>query len=47
MSSWLSKMDGYLKPLKLNCRTLAFTSYKPFLKNKKRPEIILLGSFSA
>ena len=29
------QVEGYQKMLKLNCRSLAFTSYKAFLKNKK------------
>ena len=32
---------------KLNCRPLAFTSYKAFLKNKKRSGTSLPASFSA
>ena len=31
--------------LKLSCRPLAFTSYKTFLKNKKRPRTSLPTSF--
>ena len=29
-------VEGYRNILKLSCRPLAFTSYKAFLKNKKR-----------
>ena len=30
------KVEGFRNMLKLSCRPLAFTSYKAFLKNKKR-----------
>ena len=30
------QVEGYRNVLKLSCRPLAFTSHKPFLKNKKR-----------
>ena len=33
--------------LKLSCRPIDFTSYKAFLKHKKRPETSLPASFSA
>ena len=33
--------------MKLSCRPLAFTSYKPFLKNKSRAGTSLPASFSA
>ena len=32
----ICQFEGYLKIMKLTCRPLAFTSYKAFLKNKKR-----------
>ena len=39
--------EDYRKWLKLNCRPFAFTSYKTFLKSKKRSENSLPVSFSA
>ena len=42
LSSW-----DYRKWLKLSCRPFAFTSYKAFLKNKKRSGTSLPASFSA
>ena len=41
------QVKGYWNVLKLSCRPLAFTSYKAFLKNKKRSATNLPGSFSA
>ena len=41
------EVGGYQNILKLTCRPLVFTSYKAFLKNKKRSGTILLGLFSA
>ena len=38
--------EDYCSILKLSCRSLAFTSYKAFLKNKKRSETSLPASFS-
>ena len=43
----VSQVEGHRNILKLNCRPLAFTSSKAFLKNKKRSGTILLVSFSA
>ena len=40
-------VEGYRKILKLRCRPLAFSSYKAFSKNKKRPGTSLSASFSA
>ena len=40
-------VNGYLKILKLSCKPLPVTSYKTFLKNKKRSGTSLLASFSA
>ena len=39
--------DIYLKILKLSCKPLPSTSYKAFLKNKKRSGTSLPASFSA
>ena len=39
--------DGYRNILKVNCKTLAFTSCKAFLTNKERFETRLPASFSA
>ena len=39
--------EDYRSILKLSCRPLAFTSYKAFLKNKKRSGTRLSASFSA
>ena len=41
------QVEGYRNILKLSCRPLAFTSYKAFLKNKKRSGTSLPASFSA
>ena len=41
------QVEDYYRILKLNCRPLAFTSYKVFLKNKKRVGTSLPNSFSA
>ena len=41
------KVENYRNILKLNRRRHAFTSYKAFLKNKKRFVTSLLASFSA
>ena len=43
MSSW--GLSRYI--LKLSCRTLVITTYKAFLKNKKRSGTSLSASFSA
>ena len=43
----ICQVEGYRNILKLNCRPLATTTYKAFLKNKMRSETSLLGSFSA
>ena len=43
--SW--QVDDHRNILKQICRPLAFTSYKAFLKNKKRPGTGLSASFSA
>ena len=37
---------GLLKYIKLSCRPLTFTSFKTFLKNKKRSRTSLSASFS-
>ena len=39
--------EGYQNILTLSCRPLAFTSYRAFLKNKKRSRTSLPASFSA
>ena len=41
------QVEEYRKWLKLRCRPLAFTSYKAFIKNKKRSRTSLPTSFSA
>ena len=41
------QVEDYRNWLKLSCRPLAFTSYKAFLRNKKRSGTSLLASFSA
>ena len=41
---WIN-IVGYRNILKLSCRPLAFTSFKVFLKNKKRYETSLPVSF--
>ena len=38
---------GYRNIYKLSCRSVTFTPYKGFSKNKKRPRTSLLASFSA
>ena len=43
----ICQIEGYLKILKLNHRTFAFTSYKAFLKYKERSKTSLFASFSA
>ena len=40
------QVEGYRNILKLRCRPLAFTSYKAFLKIKKRSGTSLLALFS-
>ena len=44
-TSW--QVVGYRNILKLRCRSLAFTSYKAFLKNKKRYGSSLPAEFLA
>ena len=39
------QVGGYQNILKLNCRPLAFTSYKTFLKNKRGLELVSLPHF--
>ena len=41
------QVEGYRHIVKLNCRPLAFTSYKAFLRHKKRSGTSLPASFSA
>ena len=41
------QVEGYRNILKLSCKSLAFTSYDTFLKNKKWSGTSLLASFSA
>ena len=41
------QVEGYRNILKLSCRPLAFTSYKAFFKNKKRPGTSFPASFCA
>ena len=41
------QVEGYWNQLKLSCRPLAFTSFKAFLKNKKKFGTSLRVSFSA
>ena len=41
------QVEGWLKILKISCRPFDFTSYKAFLKNKRRSGTILSTSFSA
>ena len=41
------QVQRYRNILKLSSRPLAFTSYKAFLKNKRRPKTSLVASFSA
>ena len=41
------KVEGYPNLLKLSCRTLAFTSYKDFPKEKKSFGSSFSASFSA
>ena len=41
------QVECYRNILKLSCKPLAFTSYKAFLKNKKRSETCFPDSFSA
>ena len=43
----VSLVEGYRYILNLSCRPLGFTSYKAFLKNKKRSGTNLPASFSA
>ena len=45
--SIVCQVEDYRKCLKLSCIPLAFTSYKAFLKNKKRSRTSLPASFSA
>ena len=39
------QVEGYRNMLKLSCRSLAFTSYKASLKNKKCLELVFLPRF--
>ena len=41
-----SQVEDHQNILKLSCRTYAFTSYKAFVKNKKRSGTIFPDSFS-
>ena len=41
------QVEGYQNILKLSCRSLAFVSYKDFLKSKRRSRTSLPVSFSA
>ena len=41
------QVQGYRNILKLSCRPLAFTSFKAFLKNKKRSGTSVFDPFSA
>ena len=41
------QVEGCRNILKLSCSPFAFTSYKAFLKNKKRSETSLPAAFSA
>ena len=41
------QVEGYRNILKLSLQTIAFTSYKAFLKNEKRSRTCLPASFSA
>ena len=43
----VSQVEGYRNALKLSCRSLAFTSYEAFLKNKRGSGTSLAASFSA
>ena len=43
----LSQVEGYRNILKLNCISLAFTSYKAFLINKKMSGTSLVVLFAA
>ena len=45
--SIICEVEDYRKRLKLSCRPFDFTSYKPFLKNKKMSGTSLPDSFSA
>ena len=45
--SIVCQVGDYRKWLKLSCRPFAFTSYKIFLKNKKRSGTSIFASFSA
>ena len=42
----LCEVEGYRNILKLSCKPIAFTSYKAFLKNKRRPGTSFPASFS-
>ena len=44
---WFNVFEDYRKWLKLNCRPFTFTSYKTFLKNKKRSGTSLSALLSA
>ena len=46
VSFFVCQVEDYQNILKLSCRPLAFTSYKAFLKNKKRSGTSLPASFS-
>ena len=39
------QVEDYQKILKLSCRSLAFTSYKAFLKTKRGLELVSLANF--
>ena len=43
---WFVQDTNYLNILKLSCRPFSFTSYKVFLKNKKRSGTSFVTSFS-
>ena len=43
----VSQVEGYQNILKLSCKLLAITSYKAFLKNKKKSGANLPVPFSA
>ena len=41
------QVEGYRNILKISCRPIVFTSYKTFLKNKKKSATSVLDSFPA
>ena len=43
----ICQVEGYRNILKLNCRSLAFTSHKAFFKNKKMSGTSIPATFSA